>query len=198
MAFLATAFAIVRSLMLTLVIVVAVCITLTLVPPLAAQADGESGEQFSEYQVKAAFLINFIKYVEWPDEAFEDNDSPFRLGLLGSDPFGDAFELLAKKQEIGSREILVERADDVLELTECHLVFFRAEALEAYSSDLAKLKDLPLLSVGEQKGFAKQGGVINFLIVGTKVRFEINFKAAQHSKLKLSSRLLKIATKVFK
>ena len=156
-----------------------------------APSSGSGDAPYSEYDIKAAFLVNFAKYVEWPEAAFPETDSPFRIGILGANPFGDTLAELAGEQDIGGRKMEVEMADDVNELADCHIVFAGG------SPDLAPLAEKPVLTVGEQKGFTEQGGVVNFVIVETKVRFEISLKSAKRNDLKVSSRLLKLATKVY-
>jgi len=162
-----------------------------------AQPADDDDKAFTEYEVKAAFLINFAKYVEWPDKAFPEPDSPFKIGVMGPDPFGDTLERLTDNQELNGRKITVERSDDVKKLTGCQIVFLSGPDRKTTSAELEALKELPVLTVGEQAGFAERGGTVNFVLVETKVKFEINVASANHTELKVSPRLLKLAIRRF-
>lgn len=160
-----------------------------------SQPADEAAKDFTEYEVKAAFLVNFAKYVEWPEKAFPETDSPFKIGVLGPDPFGVALERLTGDQELNGRKMTVERSDDIKELSACQIVFLAGSDRKSTSTDLEALKGLPVLTVGEQAGFAEQGGTVNFVVVETKVKFEINMATANRTDLKVSPRLLKLAIK---
>tara|TARA_R110001592_G_scaffold117579_4_gene319665 strand:- start:497 stop:1033 length:537 start_codon:yes stop_codon:yes gene_type:complete len=155
-------------------------------------------DTFSEYDIKAAYLINFVRYIEWPDTSFEREDSPFILGVLGKNPFGEALAHLAAEQKDGNRAIEVRISDNVDELKTSHLVFICAASEGDVASGLRVFEGKSVLTVGEQKGFLEKAGVINFLIVDTRVKFEINLKAARKQELKISAQLLKVAAKVIK
>lgn len=159
------------------------------------QPAGEANKDFTEYEVKAAFLVNFAKYVEWPEKAFPEADSPFKIGVLGPNPFGDTLERLTGDQELNGRKMAVERSDDIKELSACQIIFLAGPDRKSTTTDLEALKELPILTVGEQAGFAEQGGTVNFVVVETKVKFEINVASANRTELKVSPRLLKLAIK---
>jgi hypothetical protein len=154
-------------------------------------------EQFPEYDIKAAYLVNFAKYVEWPAEAFPEEDSPLRIGVLGSNPFGDILRELAAKVTLGTRTIAVEQADDPKSLVDCHIVFVARVDEETSPPDLTPFAEHPVLLVGEREGFAKRDGTVNFVKVKENVRFEVNLQRARERELKFSSRLLKLALKVY-
>ena len=161
------------------------------------QSGSEEGKAFTEYEVKAAFLVNFAKYVEWPEKAFPEADSPFRIGVLGPNPFGDTLHRLTGDLELNGRKMAVEQSDDIQKLTGCQIVFLSGPDRKSTQSDLEAFKALPVLTVGEQVGFAEQGGTVNFVLVETKVKFEINTKSASSTELKVSPRLLKLAIRRF-
>lgn len=161
----------------------------------AAQPADEAGKEFTEYEVKAAFLINFAKYVEWPDKAFPESDSPFKIGVLGPNPFGDTLKRLASDQELDGRKITIKQSDNIEELIACHIVFLPGPDRKSTSTELEIFKELPVLTVGEQAGFAEQGGTVNFVLVETKVKFEINTASANRTDLKVSPRLLRLAVR---
>lgn len=163
----------------------------------AARNGNNDRKEFSEYDVKAAFLVNFAKFVEWPEEAFPEPDSPFKIGILGENPFGDTLAKLARDQELHGRAVEVEQSDQAGDLAGCHIVFTGAAGDAGEPPDLAPLQAAPVLIVGDRKGFAEQGGVVNFVVVKTKVKFEVNLDQANRHNLKMSSRLLNLAVKVY-
>jgi hypothetical protein len=144
----------------------------------------------SEYKVKAAFLLNFGKYVEWPASAV---GSEIDICVLGRDPFGATLDETLAGRTVGSKNVKAHRISGVGQAHRCNIVFVsRGDAnVAAVLSDLA---GSPVLLVGEQDRFARQGGMINFIEVDQKVRFEINEAAAKRAGLKISSQLLKLAT----
>lgn len=173
------------------------CLGGLLPPPLYSAEETNEAQQYSEHDIKAAYLLNFIKYVEWPDDAFERDDSPFRLGLLGGNPFGDALGELIAATAPDQRKITIQQSDNIADLKTCHLLFFVKNETE-HRAALSQLAKLPVLTVGEQQSFTEMGGIINFVLVDAKVRFEISTKTAKKHDLKISSRLLKVSHKVYK
>jgi hypothetical protein len=145
-----------------------------------------------EYLIKAAFLFNFAKFVEWPAASFKDDLSPINLCILGTDPFGPALDTL-KDKTIKGRPLKIKRANKVDDIEACHILFISASEKEILKQILYTLKNSNILTVSEIEGFAQMGGIINFIIVNKKVHFEINPEAAERSKLKISSQLLKLA-----
>lgn len=148
----------------------------------------------SEYQVKAAFLYNFTKFVEWPPAAFEDERATFRVCIVGGNPFGESLEEVIAGQEVEGRKLTLLRADDLADPTGCHLLFLGRSERQRTAEVLAAVREANVLTVGEAEGFLEQGGVINFKLDNGKVRFEINPAAAERAGLKMSSKLLRLAT----
>ncbi len=158
--------------------------------PAAAQAEGVIASK--EYLVKAAFLFNFTQFVEWPPEAFADDEAPIRIGILGDDPFGKAIDETVRGETVRNRKLTIKRARRPDELKDCHLVFV-ARSEKGHSSEIiAALDKAPILTVGAHDDFADQGGIIGFYRDGQKVRFRINPSAAQRRNLKVSSQLLSL------
>lgn len=164
------------------------------VVPLPASAFTQEAQAASavskEYEVKAAFLYNFAKFIEWPP------DPPgefFIIGILGDDPFGPVIDQLLLNKTIKDKKVLVRRFRGVNELEFCHILFVSASAANQAQSAFDRFKGSAVLTVGEASGFARSGGVVNFYIQENKVRFEINQKAAGEAGLKISSQLLKLA-----
>jgi hypothetical protein len=145
-----------------------------------------------EYLIKAAFLFNFAKFVEWPADAFENNLSPMNLYILGTDPFGPALDPL-KDKTIKGRPIKIKRVNKVDDIESCHILFISASEKGNLKQILNALRNSYTLTVSEIEGFVQMGGVINFIILNHKVHFEINPVAAEQSRLKISSQLFKLA-----
>ena len=145
-----------------------------------------------EYGVKAAFLYNFAKFVDWPLDAFKDDQSPIYLAVLGDDPFGSALNSLRDKTVKG-RPLVIKRCKSIEQVAGSHLLFISPSEKGNLRSILDALKGSSILTVSETERFGQQGGMINFFTVDNKIQFEINPDAAQRGKLKISSQLLKLA-----
>jgi len=172
-----------------MVMVTCLCLSLLAGGTAVAQAEGPAS---AEYLIKAAFLYNFAKFVEWPSEAFKDNLSPINLYILGSDPFGEALTSIRDKTVKG-RRLSIKRVNTPEEISGCHILFVSASEKGDLKHVLSVLKNLAILTVSDVEKFAQRGGVINFIVVDNKIHFEINPDAAQQSGLKISSQLLKLA-----
>jgi len=169
-----------------------------LVAPLAwafASPDGEEddGQAGMEYQVKAGFLFNFAKFVDWPPHKFNQPDSPLIIGIVGDDPFGSLLEEAVQDKQINDRSVLVQHIDTMEELRKCHIIFVCRSESDRLGPILAEVRGDNVLTVGETDKFISKGGMINFVMVGDKVRFEINNSAAKHAGLKISSQLSSVA-----
>jgi hypothetical protein len=161
---------------------------------LPAQAQLPGGEASQEYAIKAAFLYNFGRYVQWPPESFPRDDAPLVIGVLGSDPFGALLDEIAETKKIEGRPIIVRRLAAMTTYKPCHILFVAASASAEDKLAAIKLAQRsPVLLVGEEPGFAEQGGTINFFVDQNKVRFEINTEVAKREQLKISSKLLSLA-----
>ena len=147
----------------------------------------------TEYQVKAAFLYNFAKFVEWPPSAFSDAKQPLDICVYGRDPFGSALEDALLGKTIGERRVGLGRATQFQDLAGCQVVFLGAPARESAAELANRLKGRAVLLVGESDGFAASGGTIQFTIEDNRVHFVINPDAADRAGLKISSKLLALA-----
>ena len=150
----------------------------------------------TEYEVKAAFLYNFARFVEWPAETFRDGSAPFVIAVLGHDPFGSVLDDTVARKTVLGRRIEVRRASRPEDVGDAQIVFVSSSERLVVPSILKALERPGLLTVGEVDGFAERGGAINFIMQGRKVRFEINPTKAEQARLKMSSQLLKLATLV--
>ena len=150
-----------------------------------------------EYQIKAAFLYNFVKFVEWPTKTFADTNTPIIIGVLGKDPFGGALEPIEGKNVKG-RKVVIRRFKGVRDLKFSHVLFVSSSEKERLAQIMKTIKDWSVLTVGDMERFTEVGGIINLVIERNKVRFEVNLSNAERAGLKLSSRLLKLARVVRK
>jgi YfiR/HmsC-like len=152
-----------------------------------------NAQQKLEYKVKAAFLYNFAKFVEWPGLKKADPSLPFVIGVLGDDPFGPELDNIQSKF-IGGRRIAVKRFETIDNYEPCHILFVNFGEKNILKKMLLQIKNKNVLTVGDAEGFAKTGGMIGFIQKQNKIRFEINVTAAEQSDIKISSNLLKLAT----
>jgi hypothetical protein len=149
-----------------------------------------AGPPSREYQIKAAFLLNFAQFVQWPDTSFTSPGAPLCVGVLGEDPFGGVLEETVRGESIHDHKLAVRGAAKVEDLAGCQLVFVSKSEGKRVAEILARMDSLPVMTVSEVSGFAKQGGTINFYKEQNKVRFEINPGAARQRGLKINSQLL--------
>ena len=180
-----------------------------LAAPIAPKTQAASA-QSREYQIKAAFLHNFIKFVDWPKEKLPDGNEPIIIGIIGKDPFGNAFDPV-KNKPVKGRKLVIKRFKSFEELKKngeknksglkrqnealrkCHLMFICSSEKESFEEIIETLEGSSVLTVQETAGFLESGGIINFLMEDKKVRFEINITAADRAGLKIRSKLLRLA-----
>ena len=168
---------------------------LALVSALLWSAEGGSvraQQRIDEYRLKAAVLYNLTKFVEWPDESFPAATSPFVICILGIDPFGTALDESLPSRPGGGRAVVARRIADVE--TGCHILFIADSEVRRLPSILDKLRGASVLTVGEVTGFVDRGGVIGLVTEDDRVRFEINADAAAKARLKISARLMTLAS----
>ncbi|OGS91456.1 MAG: hypothetical protein A2Z95_09200 [Gallionellales bacterium GWA2_60_18] len=144
----------------------------------------------AEYEVKAAFIHNIARFVEWPATAPSSNTA--RLCLLGRDPFGGALEVLQGKPIGGLGWEIVPLAPGSSPKS-CRVLFIAASERDNLGGILDSIGNNPVLTVGDSDGYAERGVMVNFYLEGNKVRFEINREAATRAQLLISSQLLKLA-----
>ncbi|HTL17245.1 MAG TPA: YfiR family protein [Patescibacteria group bacterium] len=147
----------------------------------------------SEYQVKAAFLFNFAKFVQWPPQAFSSKTSPLVIGVLGENPFHDDLARAIRDKTVDEHPVIMKELRSPTQATNCHILFISSSEKQQLPEIFKTLKKTNVLTVGETEGFARSGGMINFVLEGTKVRFEINKDATVGAGLKISSKLMSLA-----
>ena len=145
-----------------------------------------------EYLIKAAFLYNFLKFVEWPEEALPEGAGTIAVCLVGEDPFGEALESI-KGKTVKSKDLVIRRVQALQNLGACQLLFVSSSEKNRLPEIIGALKGRAVLTVGELEGFTQGGGIIRLLIERNNVRFEINADMAERTGLKISSKLLSLA-----
>jgi hypothetical protein len=146
-----------------------------------------------EYQVKAAFLYNFVKFVEWPPDTFQSETSPITLCVFRYDPFGNALGEVIAGQTLNNRRLLVQRINTLPDLKACQLIFVSDREDKYLPEILNSLEGASVLVVGESENFAEHHGGIQFFLENKQLHFAINVDAIQRARLKVSSKLLAIA-----
>lgn len=151
-------------------------------------------QDFPEYVVKAGFLYNFAKYVEWPADAFASPAAPIVVGIVGSDPFGAELDRTLQNKTVDGRAFEIHRYREAAEIQPVHILFVSRSERARLASILGRVQDAPVLTVGEHEGFSLAGGVITILIEAQKPRLQINPDAARHKRMTIDAKLLQIAT----
>jgi hypothetical protein len=142
-------------------------------------------------------LYAFGRYVTWPESCFEKPDSPFVIGVLGENPFGDALEQIAAKKTVGKRPIAIRMLTSPSDSIHCHILFVPGAISQETEANLfQQVAGKPILLVGESSGFAERGGIINFYQSGANIRFELNPDRANEAQLSFDAKLLSLGTKV--
>ena len=145
-----------------------------------------------EYAVKAAFIYNFAKFVEWPAES-SAKEGPFVIGILGQDPFRGALDEVVSGKTVRDKKITVKRFSRIEDAMSSRILFIGNSEKESIAQIIKRLDGAPVLTVSDLRQFAEQGGMIELVIDQNRVRFIINTAAAEQSGLKPSSQLLKLA-----
>lgn len=150
------------------------------------------GGALDEYQVKAAYLYNFAKFVEWPAAAFGAPDAPLVIGVYGDDPFGPALDALVRDKTVKGRRCVIRRSVRMRDLRTSHVVFIGASP-EPVAQALKELDGTSVLTVGEGPRLLDEGGIVAFSVEDGRVIFTIHVGAAARAHLSISSQLLRLA-----
>lgn len=148
----------------------------------------------TEYEVQAAYLSNFGRFIEWP--AGDGDKDPFYVCVLGVDPFGSILDAALKGESINGEPMIPKRIAAPAEAANCRIVYLNPTKNTQMRAILAALRNMSVVTVSDAADFTRQGGMIQFVLDGNRVRFEINLAAAQRAGLALSSELLKVAAAV--
>jgi hypothetical protein len=149
-------------------------------------------ETSREYQLKAAFLYNFTQFVEWPEGSLPEN-TPFVIGILGNDPFGNYLDELVNGENVNGHPLIVQRFASVDEIKTCHILFINVSDKSKLQEILKSLKSDNVLTVGDATHFSRNGGIVRFYTEDNKTRIHINLEAAKQAELTISTKLLRLA-----
>lgn len=150
------------------------------------------GQRLAEYEVKAAFLFNFVKFVEWPAEALPAG-GPLLICVLGDDPFGDALDAITKGERVGGHETAIRRFRSLDQVRSCQVLFVSLSERRQMPAVFEAVRGASVLTVSDIDRFAASGGMINFTKQNYRIGFEINPQAAERARLRISSKLLSLA-----
>lgn len=154
----------------------------------------ETADNPSEYEVKAAFIYHFAKFIHWPETSGSIlSDSVFVIGLVGDNPFGSFFEELIGQKQIQGMPIRIKRFPRAEDVQPVHILFVSESEKHRMSGILNRLDGFPVLTVGEFEGFLESGGMIYLFLEGNRVRFAVNREAASEKALDISAKLLNLA-----
>jgi hypothetical protein len=156
--------------------------------PLSAQSPVSK-----EYQIKAVFLFNFAQFVKWPTAVFASPDEPFRIGILGSDPFDSFLDATVQGEKVDGHPLVIQRYTNVAEIKDCQILFISRSESERMEDIISGLKGRSVLTVADSEGFIKSGGVVLLSKEENKIRLLINLEAAKKANLSISSKLLRLA-----
>ena len=151
-----------------------------------------------EYQVKAAYLYNFGRFVEWPAKLTTANTGSFTICVLGDDPFGPALDTTLAGEMIGNQKVAARRISSLQESVDCQILFISLSEAKRLNRIIEALGNSAVLTVSDIPQFSQRWGMIQLVMEGNRIRFEVNLAATQRAGLTLSSELLKVATAVRK
>ena len=178
-------------------VLAALFVAVALWPGFPAPLGSAEPRVYPEYQVKAMMLLNFARFIEWPEDAFTNAAAPFVVGVPGRDPFGADLDRVFANKQVQKRPVVIRRMTTEREWRECHLLFLPPSERKRQREILENLKSLPVLAVGETDDFMDMGGGIQFILrQDSTVQFAVNLDAAKPARLKFSASLLKLADKV--
>jgi hypothetical protein len=152
----------------------------------------------SEFQVKAAYLYNFGRFVAWPSQIPAEASDVFKICVLGADPFGSTLDATLATGTIGGKSVTAKRISRPQDIDSCRILFISTSEERHLKDVLSALDSASVLTVSDIPRFSERGGMIGFVLDGDRVRFDVNLSSAQSARLTLSSELLKVATNVRK
>lgn len=151
-------------------------------------------QQYTEYELKAAYLFNFGKFVQWPEQTFKNATDPFIIGVYGTNPFGEILQQTIQNKTLQNRPVIILNISNPLDAVTCHILFISKINKLELNQVLQALTNKPVLTVGDNiDEFCQSGGVINFTGQHSQKRFEINNKASARIQLIISSKLLALS-----
>ena len=159
------------------------------------RAAAQERADIPEYEVKSAYLFNFLQYTSWPPDAL-DAAGDLTLCILGDDPMGDLLPRAIGRRRIDGHTIRIVSVSRPVEAGRCHAAFIAGRNATSSATWLGSLRGKPVLTVGEGPEFAAEGGMIALVLETGTVRFEVNARALRQANLQLSSRVMRLARAV--
>jgi hypothetical protein len=156
-------------------------------------ATAVSAQTADEYRVKAAFLFNFAKFVEWPAQAFKNPADPIAICVVGKNPFGGALVQAVNGQAAQGKSFTILQISEASQMRFCHILFVSSSERKRLAPIFEEIKNGAVLTVGESDNFTAEGGMVNFRIEEGSVHLQINLDAAAQQRLHISSKLLSLA-----
>lgn len=153
----------------------------------------DASAALSEHRLKAVFLFNFSRFVEWPPTAFAAPDAPFVMCVFGRDPFGSDLDDIARGETVNGRQLLVRRVQTVAAAAECQILFIPQSEQASLDEILVGLSHSNTLTVSDLDGAARSGAMIRLVTHQDKIRLRINVESARAAGLTISSKLLRAA-----
>jgi hypothetical protein len=150
----------------------------------------------TEYQVKATYLYNFTRFVEWPAQSLSGQSDSFAICVLGENPFGSALQAAVAQETIAGKSVVAKQILATQDAANCRVLFISSSEDKRLKQILGTLGTASVLTVSDLPKFAQRGGMVEFVLEGNKVRFEVNSVTAERAGLTLSSELLKVAVNV--
>lgn len=154
------------------------------------------GSKPTEYEVKAVYLYNFGRFVQWPAKTGQPTEASFSICVLGQDPFGPALNAAFTHENIAGKKVALKRITTPQDAENCRVLFISSSEEKRLKQILATLDGASILTVSDMPQFIERGGMMQFIWEGDRVRFEVNLPPAEHAGLTLSSELLKVAVQV--
>jgi hypothetical protein len=153
-----------------------------------------AAQQYTEYEVKAGYLYNFVRFISWPEGSFANSSSPIVIGIYGSDRFGEIIRRTIRNNTVDGRTFVIKYYNHPSQIQQCHILFV-SEISRTELIDLLRIvRKKPILTVGDNlEGFCQMGGIINFTPQYSRNRFEINNTTARNNEINISSKLLSLA-----
>jgi hypothetical protein len=151
---------------------------------------------YTEYQLKAAYVFNLLRFVEWPSDAPAGPQGKWVIGIVGNSPVGGELALLAGGKRVDGHELSIKKVRETDNLRECHIVFVSASEERHLPSILAALRGSSVLTVADFNRFIERGGMIQFVTDGERIRIDVDLGATSRARLKVSSKLLALAQAV--
>jgi hypothetical protein len=151
-----------------------------------------------EYEVKATYLYNFSRFVEWPAQGVQEQSDTFAICVLGDNPFGPALKATVAQETIAGKKVVVKEIPTLQDAVGCRVLFISSSEDKQLKEILANLGTASVLTVSDLPKFTQRGGMVQFVLEGDRVRFEVNSASAERAGLTLSSELLKVAINVRK